>query len=72
MQKLITVYLDREGYRIRGQRSPSQSHRVIEEHLEEYLTSGWTIKSFSSAGAGGGTEVSGFACGWIVVLLEKT
>lgn len=71
MQKLITIYLDREGYRIRGERSPDQSHGIVEEHLEDYLAAGWEIKSIAGGGAGGGTSVGGLGCGWVVVLLEK-
>jgi hypothetical protein len=66
MQKLVTIYLDRESYRIPGQRSPEQSHGSMQEHLENYLAEGWSITSI--AGAGGGTKAG---CGWIVVVLEK-
>lgn len=70
MQKLVTIYLDREGYRMSGRRSPSQSHGTVQEHLENYLAEGWSIKSIAGAGGGGAgsTEVG---CGWVVVLLEK-
>ena len=72
MQKLITIYLDREGYRIQGQRSPGQSHGIVQEHLQEYLDAGWTVKSITGAGGGGGGGSSGNAgCGWAIVLLEK-
>lgn len=71
MQKLVTIYLDREGYRIRGERSPEQSHGIVEEHLEDYLAAGWEIKSIAGAGGGGTESVGGLGCGWVVVLLEK-
>lgn len=54
MQKLVTIYLDREGYRIPGKRSPSQSHGVVQEYLENYLPEGWSIKLIAGAGGGGG------------------
>lgn len=71
MQKLVTIYLDREGYRIPGKRSPEQSHGVVAEHLDNYLSQGWLIKSIVGAGGGGGDTVAGFGCGWLAVLLEK-
>ncbi len=72
MQKLITIYLDREGYRIKGQRSPEQSHGTVEEHLTDYLAAGWEIKSIVGAGGGGGGDtLRGVGCGWFAVLIEK-
>jgi hypothetical protein len=73
MQKLVTIYLDREGYRIRGERSPEQSHGIVEEHLEDYFTAGWEIKSIAGGGAGGGIGSTSaiIGCSWVVVLLEK-
>ena len=71
MQKLVTIYLDREGYRIPGQRSPGQSHDIVQEHLEKYLDSGWEIKAITGAGGGGGGDGGAAGCGWVVVLLEK-
>ena len=72
MQKLVTIYLDREGYRARGQRSPEQSHGTVEEHLEDYLVRGWEITSITGAGGGGaGDSITPHGCGWVVVLLEK-
>ena len=44
MEKVLTIYLDREGYRVRGQRSPQQSHGVVQEHLAEYMKKGWRVK----------------------------
>ncbi|KAM3100818.1 hypothetical protein ACKFKG_00330 [Phormidesmis sp. 146-35] len=72
MQKLVTIYLDREGYRIPGKRSPEQSHGTVQEHLEDYLAAGWEIKSITGAGGGGaGDSVNPHGSGWIAVLLEK-
>lgn len=75
MQKLVTIYLDREGYRTPGKRSPEQSHGTVQEHLEKYLDAGWEIKEITGTGGGGGgtASVGGIAvgCGWVVVLLEK-
>ena len=44
MEKVLTIYLDREGYRVTGQRSPDQSHGVVQEHLTEYMKQGWRVK----------------------------
>ncbi len=72
IQKLVTIYLDREAYRIRGQRSPEQSHGIVEEHLEDYFANGWKIKSLTAGGgAGGGGSSNGLGCCWVIVLLEK-
>jgi hypothetical protein len=68
---LITIYLDREGYRIPGQRSPTQSHGIVQEHLENYLAEGWSIKSLAAAGGGGGADTGHMGCGWVVIVLEK-
>ncbi|MFB2976502.1 hypothetical protein [Microseira sp. BLCC-F43] len=71
MQKLVTIYLDREGYRILGKRSPEQSHGIVQEHLEDYLAAGWEIKSIAGGGAGAGEGTGSIGCTWVVVLLEK-
>lgn len=72
MQKLVTIYLDREGYRLRGQKSPAQSHGEVQEHLEDYLSAGWEIKLMTSAGgAGVDGATTKLGCGWIAVVLEK-
>lgn len=70
-QKLVTIYLDREGYRISGKRSPEQSHGVVQEHLEHYIANGWVIKSFQVGGGAGGGAGNSAGCAWIVALLEK-
>jgi len=69
MQKLITIYLDNQAYDkgkffARG----ADKHGFVEEHLQDYLQQGWTIKAIH--GLGGSSE-SFFACGWVIVLLEK-
>ena len=73
MQKLVTIYLDREGYRVRGQRSPSESYGMVQEHLEDYLAAGWEIKLITCAGGAGadGAAVK-LGCAWIAVVLEKS
>jgi len=73
MQKLITIYLDREGYRIQKKRSTLQSHGVVQEYLQNYLAEGWSIKSIAEAGDGGGgsTMTHEAGCGWVVVVLEE-
>jgi hypothetical protein len=68
MQKLLTIYLDREGYRVKGQRSPG--HGIVQEHLSEYLQKGWKVKMVSGAGGAGGGAGS-IGCGWVVVVLEQ-
>ncbi|KAM3097597.1 hypothetical protein ACKFKF_19420 [Phormidesmis sp. 146-12] len=77
MQKLVTIYLDREGYR-RGKESPSESHGVVEEHLGDFLAAGWQIKLITAGGGGvasgggiGAGGVTGLGCCWVVVVLEK-
>lgn len=67
MQKLVTIYLDQEGYRIQGQRGLAQSHGIVQEHLDKYLDMGWEVKAITGAGGGGANT----GCGWVVVLLEK-
>ena len=70
MEKLLTIYLDREGYRVRGERSPDQSHGVVQEHLAEYMKKGWRVKMITGAG-GAGASTGSIGCGWVVVVLEK-
>lgn len=53
MQALVTICL--------FDRYPA--HGKIEEHLKEYLNTGWRIQSVSTVHGGDG--------GWIVVLLER-
>jgi hypothetical protein len=69
VQKLVSIYLHCEGYRIKGLRSLDQSHGVTQEHLEQYLQKGWKINSIS-VGAGAAGHVS-YASGWVFVVLEK-
>jgi hypothetical protein len=67
MQKLVSIYLDVSGY-IAGRPgirfSNSDLHGHIEEHLEEYLSEGWTIRNLSGMR---GTESGG----WVLVVLER-
>jgi hypothetical protein len=70
MEKVLTIYLDREGYRVKGQRSPDQSHGTVQEHLQQYLSDGWTVKMITGAG-GAGTSVGAVGCGWVVVVLQR-
>lgn len=72
MQKLVTIDLDCESYRLRGQKSPDQSHGEVQEQLEDYLSTGWEIKLMTSAGGAGIEGVATkLGCGWIAVVLEK-
>ncbi|MDJ0719411.1 MAG: hypothetical protein QNJ54_35200 [Prochloraceae cyanobacterium] len=71
MQKLVTIYLNNEGYRVKGKRSPDQSHGFVEEHLEDYLTAGWEIKLITGTGGANNYGVVGCSA-WAIVLLEKS
>ena len=70
MQKLVTIYLDNLAY-AKGKMMVSNlgdKHALVEEHLQQDLSEGWTISSVS--GFGGGSD--GLAVrGWMVVVLEK-
>jgi hypothetical protein len=68
--KLVSIYLNSEGYRIRGQKSPDQQHGAVQQHLHEYLRDGWKITTISAA-AGAAGDVGSRASGWVMVLLEK-
>ncbi len=69
MQKLVTVYLDTETYH-KGKLFSrlADKHGLVEEHLQDYLQQGWTIKTID--GFGGSSEL-GSVRGWVAVLLEK-
>ena len=69
MQKLVTVYFDNMAYGKGKKLVPSfaDNHGLVEEHLQEELRNGWSIKTIHSFG--GNADYS--ARGWIVVLLEK-
>jgi len=70
MQKLVTIYLDNSAY-ARGKMpvgSFGDKHALVEEHLQQYLAEGWTIRSVS--GFGGGSDGLSVR-GWVIVLLEK-
>jgi hypothetical protein len=70
-KKLVSIYLNSEGYRIRGKKAPDQCHGIVQEHLTEYLQDRWKVATLSA-----GTGASGDSCsttsGWVFfVLLEK-
>lgn len=70
MQKLVTIYLDNSAYG-KGKMivtSYADMHGVVEEHLQNYLAEGWSIKSVN--GFGGNSE-SLSVRGWAIVVLEK-
>ena len=72
MQKLITIYLNDEGYRIREGELFYQSHGFVEEYLGDYICNGWEIKLVTSVGGVTiGNDCVAVASGWLVVLLEK-
>lgn len=58
MQKLLTVYLN----------AVKVKHGAVEEHLCDYLSSGWRIVSIAMAGGASGFESTS---AWVAVLLEK-
>ncbi|MFT5126565.1 MAG: hypothetical protein ACI8W8_000159 [Rhodothermales bacterium] len=68
MQKLVTIYLDNSAY-LGGATvgNFADKHALVEEHLQQYLSEGWTIGSVSGLGGSHGLN----ARGWIIVLLEK-
>lgn len=69
MQKLATIYLDNMVYSKGKLRLPclAEKHGLVEEHLQEHLQNGWSIKAIH--GFGGSADYC--ARGWVVVLLEK-
>ncbi len=70
MQKLVTIYLDNSSY-AQGRLmvgSFADKHGLIEEHLQKYLTDGWTITQVH--GFGGNSEGL-MVRGWITVVLDK-
>lgn len=68
MQKLVTIYLDNTAYgRPKMPGCYAEKHGQVEEHLTEYLSDGWQVRSFF--GLGGSSDVS--CRGWFAVLLEK-
>ena len=68
MQKLVTIYLDNTAYgspKVTG--CYADKHAFVEEHLQEYLTKGWQVRSLFGLGGS-----SGLCCqGWVAVVLEK-
>ncbi|MEN6334540.1 MAG: hypothetical protein ABFE01_09780 [Phycisphaerales bacterium] len=70
MQKLVSIYLDNMAYG-KGKvliGNFAEKHGLIEEHLENYLKDGWTIKAIHGFG---GHDECVTVRGWVVVLLEK-
>lgn len=71
MQKLLTIYLDNSAYS-HGKlmvTSYADQHGLVEEHLGEFLTEGWTIAHVH--GFGGNSD--GLTVrGWLTVVLEKS
>ncbi|MBW4509461.1 MAG: hypothetical protein KME64_23520 [Scytonematopsis contorta HA4267-MV1] len=66
----MTIYLDNGAYgkgkMIVG--SYDDKHKLVEEHLQEYLSSGWSIISMTSFGGNSdGLSVRG----WLAVVLNK-
>lgn len=71
LQKLVTIYLDNIAY-ARGKTlvgSFADKHGFVEEHLADYLSSGWRVSKLE---AFGGNSDSLAVRGWVVVLLERS
>ncbi len=68
-QKLVTIFLSDDD----------DEDMEVQEHLEEYLDDGWTVRSVVPVGAGAGYGAGGeadaeghcYVAGWMAVLLEK-
>ena len=70
MQKLVTIYLDNSAYG-KGKMlvtTYAEMHGLVEEHLQNYLAEGWSIKSL--CGFGGNSDGLSVR-GWVIVVLEK-
>jgi hypothetical protein len=70
MQKLLTIYLDNAAY---GQGkmlvgSYADQHGLVEEHLQDYLKDGWTVRHLHGFG---GNSDGLVVRGWVVVVLQK-
>jgi hypothetical protein len=66
VQKLVTIFLDPSGYDRKGgiRLSNADLHGRVQEHLNEYLASGWRIVHLAClAGSDAG--------GWIVAAIEN-
>jgi len=69
MQKFITIFLTDDD----------DDDMEVQEHLDEYLEEGWSIRSVTPFGAGagygsgGGSDTEGhcYVAGWLAVVLEK-
>ena len=69
MQKLVTIFLDDAAYN-EGKffAKNTKEHGFVEEHLDHYLSEGWTINDLHGFGGSGGSFDTR---GWITVALEK-
>jgi hypothetical protein len=68
MQKLVTVYLDKTAYgppNVWG--GYGDKHGFVEEHLQEYLTEGWHVRSLFGLASSSNEGRQG----WVAVVLEK-
>jgi hypothetical protein len=67
MQKLVTFFLSDDD----------DDDIEVQEHLDDYLEDGWSVKSVTPMGAGcgqsGGEDADGhcYVAGWLAVVLEK-
>ena len=69
MQKLVTIFISDDD----------DEDMEVQEHLDDYLEEGWTIRSMVPFGAGAGYGTGGesdtdghcYVAGWLSVLLEK-
>jgi hypothetical protein len=69
MQKLVTIFLSDDD----------DEDMEVQEHLDDYLEEGWTVRMIKSFGAGAGYGAGGesdaeghcYVAGWLAVLLEK-
>ena len=60
MQKLVTIYLDNTAYgnpKVTG--CYADKHAYVEEHLQEYLTEGWQVRSLYGLGGSSGLCLPG-------------
>jgi len=70
MQKLVTIYLDNGAYS-QGKMivtSYDDMHGRVEEHLTNYLSDGWSVRSLTALGGNSdGLSVRG----WVAAVLER-
>jgi hypothetical protein len=65
MHKLVTIYLKDWD----DETEEGLEHAAVEEHLEEYLADGWTVRQLTPVP--GHDAESGVNVVWLVVLLVK-